>query len=187
MEHHVVRRLHTDHLQNVWLGLTWNCHVKSWTLPSCQNFLVHAPDSNNTEVTQEAAVWEEDTVYKFLLSWVLHMPRYFQVSAQHRTGQAEQLDTPLQSEWRQATCPQNTKQRARQAFTLQDTRTVVGFILNYAEGNFITLPSRTPWHWKTDVKLLPSNCSKKKVYDNYCGAAEFARCDQPLTCHCWYC
>ena len=36
----------------------------------------------------------------------------------------------------------------------------------------IILPGRMPGHWKTDVKLLPLNCSKTKVYDSYC-----ANCD----------
>ena len=68
----------------------------------------------------------------------------------------------------------NSKRRPRHALSLQETRTVVDFILNFAEVHCIVLPGRTPGHWKTDVKLLPSNCSKKKVYDSYCAACEFS-------------
>ena len=52
------------------------------------------------------------------------------------------------------------------------TRSVVDFILNYAEFNCTTLSGREAGHWKTIVKLLPTNCSKK-VYDSYYSAAEY--------------
>ena len=55
---------------------------------------------------------------------------------------------------------------------MADTRAVVDFILNFAEANCIILPGRAPRHWKTDVKLLPSNRSMRKVYESYCTAVE---------------
>ena len=88
------------------------------------------------------------------------------------------------------------------------TRAVVDFIVNYAEANAIILPGRTPGHWKTDVKLLPTNCTKKKVYLQYCDATDaagtrkvavqtfrrlwqqllpFVVTMRPATDLCWYC
>ena len=66
----------------------------------------------------------------------------------------------------------NSKCRPRHALKLEDTRAVVDFIFNFAEANCIILPGRAPRHWKTDVKLLPSNCSKRTVYESYCTAVE---------------
>ena len=63
--------------------------------------------------------------------------------------------------------------------------------LNYAEANAITLPGRTPGHWKTDVKLLPTKCSKKKVYQHYCDARRWqcrrSVARRPATDLCYYC
>ena len=50
----------------------------------------------------------------------------------------------------------------------EDTRRVLDFILNYAEINSFQLPGRTPKQWKTDnIKLLPTNVTKKTVYEEY--------------------
>lgn len=68
----------------------------------------------------------------------------------------------------QARVHKNSKRKPHNALSLVETRAVVDFILNFAEANAIVLPGRAPGHWKTDVKLLPTNCSKKKVYDSYC-------------------
>ena len=53
------------------------------------------------------------------------------------------------------------------AMSFDDTRRVVDFVVNYSNVHSITLPGRTPNHWKADAKLLPTNCSKKTVYDEY--------------------
>ena len=66
------------------------------------------------------------------------------------------------------------RKRPANALKYDDTRAVVDFIVNYAEANAIILPGRTPGHWKTDVKLLPTNCTKKKVYMQYCDATDAA-------------
>ncbi|XP_035246446.1 uncharacterized protein LOC118212563 [Anguilla anguilla] len=94
------------------------------------------------------------------------------------------------------------------ALKLQDTRAIVDFILNYAEANAIILPGCTPRHWKADVKLLPTNCSKRTVCEQYCAAVEnagmqmvtlrtfrriwqqlvpFVSTMRPATDLCWYC
>ena len=102
----------------------------------------------------------------------------------------------------------NKRKRPFNALKLDDTRAVVDFIVNYAEANAIILPGRTPGHWKSDVKLLPTNCSKKTVYTQYCRAVDvagtrkvalrtfrrlwqqllpFIATMRPATDLCWYC
>lgn len=61
----------------------------------------------------------------------------------------------------------NTKKLPKKSLKYEDTRRVLDFILNYAEINGIQLPGRTPRHWNTDVKLLPTNVNKKTVYEEY--------------------
>ena len=68
----------------------------------------------------------------------------------------------------------NKRRLPANALKLDDTRSVIDFAVNYAEGNVILLPGRTPGHWKADVKLLPTNCTKKKVYLLYCDACDAA-------------
>ena len=41
------------------------------------------------------------------------------------------------------------------------------FILNYASVHAVHHPGCTPNHWRCDVKLLLTNCTKKLVYDEY--------------------
>lgn len=66
----------------------------------------------------------------------------------------------------------NSKKAPAHALLFRDTRNIVDFIINYAEVHSIQLPGRTPTHWKSDdVKLLPTNCTKKTVYDEYVKAA----------------
>ena len=60
-----------------------------------------------------------------------------------------------------------TKKLPVNAFSYQDTRCVVDFIVNYADVHVITLPGRTPHHWKSDAQLLPTNCTKVMVYEAY--------------------
>ncbi|GFR74827.1 hypothetical protein ElyMa_000439300 [Elysia marginata] len=65
-----------------------------------------------------------------------------------------------------------TKRLPHYTLKYDDKRRVVDYILNYAEANAIELPGRTPRHWITNAKLLPTNCTKAKVYDMYKAATE---------------
>ena len=51
--------------------------------------------------------------------------------------------------------------------SLEEIRQVVNFITNFSEANAIILPGRQPYGWKMDCKLLPTNCTKKHVFDMY--------------------
>ena len=53
------------------------------------------------------------------------------------------------------------------ALRFEDIKKVIYFISNFAEANAIILPGRQPYGWKTDCKLLPTNCTKKFVFDLY--------------------
>ncbi|RUS68705.1 hypothetical protein EGW08_023532 [Elysia chlorotica] len=55
----------------------------------------------------------------------------------------------------------------KHALLFSERQNIVRFIVNYAEIHAITLPGRTPHHWRADVRLLPTNCTKKTVYDTY--------------------
>ena len=68
----------------------------------------------------------------------------------------------------------NKRKRPANALKFDVTHAVVNFVVNYAEANAILLPGRTPGHWKSDVKLLPTNCTKKTVYMQYCGSVDAA-------------
>lgn len=61
----------------------------------------------------------------------------------------------------------NAKRLPSKSLKYEDTRRVVDFVVNYANINAIELPGRTPKHWITNAKLLPTNTTKKSVYDLY--------------------
>ena len=61
----------------------------------------------------------------------------------------------------------STKKSPRNALAYSDIQNIVQFIVNYAETHAITLPGRTPRHWKADTALLPTSTTKRVVYDAY--------------------
>ena len=61
----------------------------------------------------------------------------------------------------------NSKKLPYNTLSFETTKYVVDFIINYAECHAIMLPGRTPDFWNHDVKLLPTNCTKRSVYDIY--------------------
>ena len=61
-----------------------------------------------------------------------------------------------------------TKKSPRHSLKYDDVQRMVQFIANYAETHaIITLPGRTPHHWKADALLLPTSTTKRVVYDEY--------------------
>ena len=61
----------------------------------------------------------------------------------------------------------NTKKRPAKSLAYGDTRRVVDFVINFSEIHGYKLPGRSPKHWVTDPMLLPTNVTKKTVYDEY--------------------
>ena len=59
------------------------------------------------------------------------------------------------------------KKTPSHALSFEDVQYVFNFIQNFAEANAIILPGRTPYAWKSDCKLLPTECSRRFVYDKY--------------------
>lgn len=55
----------------------------------------------------------------------------------------------------------NTKRPPSHAATYEDIVSLMTFLQNYAEANAILLPGRIPAYKRDDLKLLPSNTSKK--------------------------
>ncbi|XP_035825079.1 uncharacterized protein LOC118477524 [Aplysia californica] len=102
----------------------------------------------------------------------------------------------------------SSKRAPKHALSFEDTKAVVDFIVNFAEFHAIVLPGRQPGHWNTNVKLLFTNVTKKKVYDGYCASATvsdrrivsrqtfnrlwkqltpFVTTMRPATDLCWFC
>ena len=48
--------------------------------------------------------------------------------------------------------------------SFEDTRHIVAFKSTML---MLMQSGRTPSHWKSDAKLLPTNCTKKQVYKEY--------------------
>ena len=52
------------------------------------------------------------------------------------------------------------KKRPIHSLSFETTYAAHDFILNYASLHVVHLPGRTPHHWRCDVKLDPTNCTK---------------------------
>ncbi|XP_065884511.1 uncharacterized protein [Dysidea avara] len=61
----------------------------------------------------------------------------------------------------------NKRRLPPKALTYQDQTALVQFLQNYAEDNAILLPGRIPGYKRDDLKLLPSSCNKKCVWECY--------------------
>ena len=61
----------------------------------------------------------------------------------------------------------NKKKLPANALSYEDNKRGVDFIVHYADIHSITLPGRTPHHWRSDLQLLPTNCTKLSVYKAY--------------------
>ena len=59
----------------------------------------------------------------------------------------------------------NTKRLAQHALSFVSIEEVIRFLENHADNNAILLPGRIPGYRDTDVKLLPSNSSKRSIGD----------------------
>ncbi|KAL2104400.1 hypothetical protein ACEWY4_001268 [Coilia grayii] len=64
----------------------------------------------------------------------------------------------------------NLKRQPPNALQKEDNIYVAHFIINYAETHGMHLPGRVPGFWRSDLKLLPTDCTKVKVYGDYCVA-----------------
>ncbi len=56
--------------------------------------------------------------------------------------------------------------------TLKDVENVILFLLNHCEKHALLLPGRVPGYSRTDIKLLPSSTSKRRIWKIYKGTAE---------------
>ena len=86
------------------------------------------------------------------------------------------------------TCHGNTFQQPHHAFTCTDLRHIVTFLTNFAEANAILLPGRIPGYKRDDVELLPTQLTKKKVWDYYinsCATQTYKLASYRSFCHVW--
>ena len=61
----------------------------------------------------------------------------------------------------------NSKRLPHHGFTTAELQLVVLFLKNYSEENPILLPGRVPGYKRTDLQLLPTNTTKKQVWEYY--------------------
>ena len=66
----------------------------------------------------------------------------------------------------------NTKRRPHHALSHESVEYVVHFLLSYSEEHALLLPGRVPGYSRTDIKLLPSSTSKKRIWRVYQEAAQ---------------
>ena len=58
----------------------------------------------------------------------------------------------------------NLKRLPKHALSFTTIEYVVKFLVNHAENNAILLPGRIPGYKETDIKLLPSSTSKRRIW-----------------------
>ncbi len=68
----------------------------------------------------------------------------------------------------------NIKRMPLNTFTLKEVQDVIYFLLNYCEKHALLLPDRVPGYSRTDIKLLPSSTSKRRIWNIYKETAEQA-------------
>ena len=78
----------------------------------------------------------------------------FGVRMKHKAG----LTTRVHKNW---------KLQPHNALSFEDITGIVNFLQNYSEQHTILLPGRIPAYKRDDMKLLPSNNSKKVMYVHY--------------------
>ena len=61
----------------------------------------------------------------------------------------------------------HTGRTAPNALVLEDVKGIITFVMQYVESNGVLLPGRVPGYKRDDVKLLPSNCTKRAVWMLY--------------------
>lgn len=66
----------------------------------------------------------------------------------------------------------NEKQRPWNAADYADKERAIAFIKSYADVHAMPLPGRLPKHQDYKVMLLPSNVTKRLVYNDYCTASK---------------
>ena len=65
----------------------------------------------------------------------------------------------------------NSNRLPHHGFTTNDLKRVVNFLINYAEEHAILLPGRIPGYKRTDLQLLPTQTTKKEVWECYIKAS----------------
>lgn len=61
----------------------------------------------------------------------------------------------------------HTGRTAPNALVLEDVKGIITFVMQYVESNGVLLPGRVPGYKRDDIKLLPSNCTKRAVWMLY--------------------
>ena len=81
----------------------------------------------------------------------------------------------------------NSKKLPYNGFTAE-LKCIVSFVKNYAEENAILLPGRIPGFKRTDLQLLPTNTTKRSVWEHYmksCATLTFRVAAYATFCTIW--
>ena len=66
----------------------------------------------------------------------------------------------------------NSKHLPKHAFSTPEITHVTKFISNFAEANGILLPGRIPGYKRMDLQLLPTQMTKRGIWEDYMAATE---------------
>ena len=97
----------------------------------------------------------------FLFSW-------------NKPNQTEQYQTKHETKWNGIVTRAhgNMKRIPHNALSFDTVERVVKFITSYAEQNGLVLPGRVPGYSRSDIQLLPSSMSKRKIWNIYSSSLE---------------
>ena len=79
----------------------------------------------------------------------------------------------------------NTRRLPKHVLSMECLRDLRKFLLNYAEQNALLLPGRVPGFSRTDIRLLPSSTSKRRIWKVYKEAME--RVDSQAVAYTTFC
>ena len=83
---------------------------------------------------------------------------------------------------------ENTNKCPHHGFTTPELKCIVNFLRNYAEENAVLLPGRIPGFKRFDLQLLPTNTTKRGVWEHYimsCATLTFRVAAYTTFCAIW--
>ena len=111
---------------------------------------------------------KQNRVHYYLHSpWEANMLHYFSVFACVGRTRIENLMVHFADHGLVPRTHGNLKHLPKHALSFTTIEYVVKFLVNHAENNAILLPGRIPGYKETDIKLLPSSTSKRRIWRFY--------------------
>ena len=82
----------------------------------------------------------------------------------------------------------NTFHQPSHAFTTTELQHITTFLTNFAEANAILLPGRIPGYKRSDIQLLPTQFTKREIWNGYikaCASLTFRLASYRSFCRIW--